>query len=63
MITTLQLEGLKCEIVSQSIPNTISFTRSELCAVDGVINKSEVTIMFQEKIESFTFGCRIQKKY
>ena len=42
MITALELEGIKCYIVQQVIPKTISFTRTELSAVDGVVNKSKV---------------------
>ena len=43
MLTTLELEGMKCDVISQPLPNTISFLRFELSADDGIVSKTKVS--------------------
>ena len=63
MLTTLELEGMKCEVVQQVLPNTISFVRFELSADDGVISKSKVRHIDILSNQSFKFKVLINVNY
>ncbi|XP_063682222.1 crossover junction endonuclease EME1-like [Bolinopsis microptera] len=55
MLTTLELEGMKCDVISQPLPNTISFIRFELSADDGIVSKTKIfedTVLLVEQAET-----------
>jgi len=60
ILTTLELENMKCEVVCQPLPNTISFDRTELLADNGSIVKTKVGLLLfalekNKELYSFMF--------
>ena len=56
ILTTLEIEGIKSQVINQSMENTISFVRYELCENDGIISKTKVSLLIT-LIANYFFLC------
>ncbi|KAL5253407.1 hypothetical protein ACHWQZ_G013255 [Mnemiopsis leidyi] len=61
ILTTLEIEGIKSQVINQSMENTISFVRYELCENDGIISKTKIfedTMLVVEQAETIAAHIR-----
>ena len=57
ILTTLEIEGIKSQVVNQPMRNTVSFVRYELSENDGIVSKTKVSLLSSlSYLERFVLG-------